>query len=311
MEKFIVTGEVQLSGRIAVSGAKNATLPIMAAALLCEGKSVLYQVPNLRDIAMMQKIMELLGAKIVRDGAKMLIDTYSVSKTEIPELLMREMRASVFLMGPLLARFRRVRLSYPGGCAIGPRPINLHLKALEHLGAQIEESCGFIDAKADQLKGNEITFDFPSVGATENAMMAAVLAKGTTILHNAAREPEIVDLERFLNSMGAKVSGAGTDSIAIDGVTKLHGAEHRIMPDRIEAGTLLLAGAVTQGDVEVTNIHHSYLFSVIDKLRELGARISYYSDSIRLQAGMLSGIDVKTLPYPGFPTDLQAPMLSV
>jgi len=311
MEKFIVSGEVQLCGNVRVGGAKNATLPIMAATLLCSGVSILHDVPYLRDIQAMQDILTLLGAKISRQGRTMLIDTTNVSKAEIPEPLMREMRASVFLMGPLLGRFRKVRVSYPGGCAIGPRPINLHIKALEKIGAKVDESFGYIVAEAAELTGGEINFDFPSVGATENAMMAAVLAKGTTMIRNAAREPEIADLELFLNKMGAKICGAGTDTIRIDGVQLLVPAEHNVMSDRIEAGTFLIAGAMTYGDIVVENIVPEYLFSVTDKLQEIGAQITTGRDYIRIKASEFRGVDIKTLPYPGFPTDLQAPMLSL
>lgn len=311
MEKFIVKGEVQLSGNVRISGAKNATLPIMAAALLCSGVSIIHDVPELRDIQVMQDILTLLGAKITRQGHTMLIDTSNVSKAEIPEQLMREMRASVFLMGPLLGRFRKVRLSYPGGCAIGPRPINLHIKALEKIGAIVDESYGFIDAAADKLTGGEVTFDFPSVGATENAIMAAALAKGTTIIRNAAREPEIVDLQTVLSKMGAKICGAGTDTVRIDGVARLVPAEHTVMCDRIEAGTFLLAGAMTGGDIVVENIIPEYVFSITDKLQDIGAKIVSGKNYIRVKAGDLRGVDIKTLPYPGFPTDLQAPMLSL
>ncbi|MCX7780019.1 MAG: UDP-N-acetylglucosamine 1-carboxyvinyltransferase, partial [Negativicutes bacterium] len=287
MEKFIVQGEVQLRGSIKTSGAKNATLPIMAATLLCSGVSVIRGVPNLRDIKVMQDILSLLGAKIKRENDTLLIDTTGVSKIEIPEHLMREMRASVFLMGPLLGRFRKVKMSYPGGCAIGPRPINLHIKALERIGAKVSESYGFIDAEAVELKGGDIQFDFPSVGATENAIMAAVRADGVTIIRNAAREPEIVDLQKILNKMGARISGAGTDTIRIDGVPELYPAEHTIMPDRIEAGTYLVAGAMTNGDVTVENIRPDILFSVIDKLKEIGVQVTTGNDYIRVKGGEL------------------------
>lgn len=311
MEKFIVQGEVQLSGTIKISGAKNSTLPIMAATLLCAGISVIHDVPRLRDISIMQDIMTLLGARIKRQDSSLIIDTTNVNKAEIPEHLMREMRASVFLMGPLLGRFRKVRLSYPGGCAIGPRPINLHIKALEKIGAKVRESFGFIEAEADELTGGEIHFDFPSVGATENAMMAAVLAKGTTIIRNAAREPEICDLQQLLSKMGAKIYGAGTDTIRIEGVANLNATEHKVIPDRIEAGTFLVAGAMTKGDVTVENVCPEHLFPVIDKLQELGALVECGANHIRIRGGELRGVDIKTLPHPGFPTDLQAPMLSM
>ncbi|MDR1701493.1 MAG: UDP-N-acetylglucosamine 1-carboxyvinyltransferase [Sporomusaceae bacterium] len=311
MEKFIVQGEVQLAGSVKISGAKNAALPVMAATLLCRGVSVIKNAPRLRDIQFMREILSLLGAKIKIENGLLFIDTTHVNKTEIPEHLMREMRASVFLLGPLLGRFRQARVSYPGGCAIGPRPVDLHIKALEKIGAKIEESYGFIDAKAKELTGGEITFDFPSVGATENVMMAAVLATGATVIRNAAKEPEIVDLQNFLNKMGAEISGAGTDTIRIRGVRELRPAEYAIIPDRIEAGTFLIAGAITRGEVTVENITPEYLFAFTDKLQELGAKISSGNDYIRVHSCERRGIDIKTLPYPGFPTDLQAPILSL
>jgi UDP-N-acetylglucosamine 1-carboxyvinyltransferase len=311
VEKFIVRGEVQLNGTIRVSGAKNAILPIMAATLLSSGVSIIHDVPYLRDIKVMQDILALFGAKIIREQNTLLIDTSSIRDAEIPEHLMREMRASVFLMGPLLGRFHKVKLCYPGGCAIGPRPIDLHIKALERIGASVKESFGFIEAQADRLTGGEINFDYPSVGATENAMMAAALASGSTIIRNAAREPEICDLQIFLNKMGAKIMGAGTDIIRIDGIKKLMPAEHVVMSDRIQAGTFLVAAAITRGDVVVENILSEHLFSVTDKLRDIGVKITTGNNYIRVKGGDLRGVDIKTLPYPGFPTDLQAPMLSL
>jgi len=311
MEKFIVKGEVRLNGTIRVSGAKNAILPIMAATLLCSGVSVIHDIPHLRDISVMEDILTLLGAKITRENSTLLIDTTNIKEVEIPEHLMREMRASVFLMGPLLGKFHRVKLSYPGGCAIGPRPIDLHVKALEKIGARVTESFGFIEASADQLIGDEINFDYPSVGATENAMMASVLASGLTIIRNAAREPEIVDLQTFLNKMGADIAGAGTDTIRIYGSNKLVSAEHTVMADRIQAGTFLIAGAITRGDLVVENVLAEQLFSVIDKLKDIGAQISIGNRCVRIKASELRGVDIKTLPFPGFPTDLQAPMLSL
>jgi len=311
MEKFIVKGEVQLNGNIRVSGAKNAILPIMAATLLCSGISIIHDIPYLRDIKVMQDILVLLGAKITREGSSLIIDTTNIKEIEIPEHMMREMRASVFLMGPLLGKFNKVRLSYPGGCAIGPRPIDLHIKALEKIGACVKESFGFIEASADCLIGGEINFDYPSVGATENAMMASVLASGFTVIRNAAREPEIYDLQVFLNKMGAKITGAGTDTIRIYGSKKLVPAEHTVMSDRIQAGTFLVAAAITRGDIVVENIMPEHLFSVIDKLKDIGAQITTEHNCIRVKAGDLRGVDIKTLPYPGFPTDLQAPLLSL
>lgn len=311
MEKFIVRGEVQLFGSVRCSGAKNAALPIIAATLLGCGTSVIHDVPKLRDIKVMEQIIGLLGATVNWEQNTMSIDTTKLGVVDIPEHLMREMRASVFLMGPLLGRFKKVRISYPGGCAIGPRPIDLHLKALERLGAKVVERFGFIEAEASQLKGAEIQFDFPSVGATENAMMAAVTAVGITQIRNAAREPEIIDLQTFLNGMGAKVSGAGTDTIKVEGVSTLYPTEHTVMPDRIEAGTFLIAGAISRGDVVIHNVIPETLYSVTDKLQEMGAKLEFGSDFIRLQADELRATDIKTLPYPGFPTDLQAPMLAL
>lgn len=311
MEKFIVRGEVQLNGTIRVSGAKNAILPIMAATLLSSGVSIIHDVPYLRDIKVMQDILALFGAKITREHNTLLIDTSNIRDAEIPEHLMREMRASVFLMGPLLGRFHKVKLCYPGGCAIGPRPIDLHIKALEKIGASVKENFGFIEAQAACLTGGEINFDYPSVGATENAMMAAVLASGSTIIRNAAREPEICDLQIFLNKMGAKIMGAGTDIIRVDGIKKLMPAEHVVMSDRIQAGTFLVAAAITRGDVVVENVVSEHLFSVTDKLRDIGVKITTGNNYIRVKGGDLRGVDIKTLPYPGFPTDLQAPMLSL
>ena len=311
MEKFIVKGEVRLNGNIRVSGAKNAILPIMAATLLCSGVSIIHEIPYLRDIKVMQDILELFGAKITREGSTLIIDTTNINEIEIPEHLMREMRASLFLMGPLLGKFKKVRLSYPGGCAIGSRPIDLHIKALEKIGARVKESFGFIEASADCLTGGEINLDYPSVGATENAMMASVLASGPTVIRNAAREPEIYDLQVFLNKMGAKITGAGTDTIRIYGCKKLVPAEHTVMSDRIQAGTFLVAAAMTRGDIIVENMMPEHLFSVIDKLKDIGAQITTEYNCIRVKAGHLRGVDIKTLPYPGFPTDLQAPLLAL
>lgn len=311
MDKFIVTGEVQLKGTVRISGAKNAALPIMAATTLCSGTSIIHDVPDLSDIRNMIAILEHLGAKVSWEGKTLIIDSSALNKAFIPEVLMREMRASIFLMGALVGRFKEVRLSYPGGCTIGPRPIDLHIKALEKLGAQVKEKHGLIIAEAKKLSGAEIVLDFPSVGATENAMMSAVLANGKTTIRNVAREPEIVDLESFLNKMGAKIYGAGTDTIFIDGVQNLHATEHTVMPDRIEAGTFILAGAISHGDVTITNISSNYLFSLLDKLSSIGAVLTFGNDFIRVKANQLYNTDIKTLPFPGFPTDLQAPMLSL
>lgn len=312
MDTFIVHGEVQLRGKVRVSGAKNATLPIMAATVLSSGETALYNVPHLRDVEVMRNIIAHLGAKVYWRGDILVIDTTLLNKAEIPEPLMREMRASIFLMGALLGRFRKVRLSYPGGCAIGLRPINLHLTALEALGATLKESGGYIEAEATRLRGADIILDFPSVGATENIMLAAVLADGVTTIRNAAHEPEIVDLQNFLNAMGAKISGAGQDVIHIEGVSVLHGAEHRVIPDRIEAGTLMCAGAITGGDIVVDDVVPVHLAAVTAKLREAGVVITEGKNFLRVQNGRpWRGVDIKTFPHPGFPTDLQAPIMSL
>ncbi|WP_418626655.1 UDP-N-acetylglucosamine 1-carboxyvinyltransferase [Anaerosinus sp.] len=312
MEKFIVNeGKVQLNGYIRIGGAKNAALPIMAASILCAGTSVIHDVPNLSDIMLMKRILEYLGAEIIYQNNTLFIDAKGINKTDIPENLMREMRASIFLMGALMGRFRTASIFYPGGCAIGHRPIDLHIKALERLGAFVDENHGVITLSASHLVGEKIVFDFPSVGATENAILAAVLAEGRTIIHNAAREPEIVDLTNFLIKMGAEIHGAGNDTIYIDGVKRLNPVEYTIMPDRIQAGTFLLAGAITNGNVVIENITVEHLFALIDKLAELGARISLGNDFIRIKAEKICGIDIKTLPFPGFPTDLQAPMMAL
>lgn len=311
MEKFIVKGEVRLKGNLRVGGAKNAALPIMAATVLGEGTHVLHNVPDLSDIRKMQEILQLLGATVKREGHTLLIDAGGIRQATIPEGLMREMRASVFLLGPLVGRFHEAQLSYPGGCAIGPRPVDLHIKALEKMGATIEERYGLITARAAKLSGSEIVFDFPSVGATENAMMAAVLADGVTTLRNAAREPEVADLQVFLNKMGAKVQGAGTDTIQITGVKRLSAAEHTVMPDRIEAGTFLIAATITGGEIVLENVSAEYLWALLDKLSAVGAALHCGRNFIRIRANQLKSADIKTLPFPGFPTDLQAPMLSL
>lgn len=293
-----------------VSGAKNAALPILAAALLAEGETVLHRVPQLSDIRVMRDILAGLGVRSVREGDSLTIDAAAITSVTVSEQLMRRMRASVFLMGALLGRCGEVCVSYPGGCTIGPRPIDLHLKAFEKMGAQIEEEHGMLRLTASKLFGAEVQFDFPSVGATENAMLAAVLAEGVTILRNVAREPEVVDLQSFLVSMGAQIDGAGSDTITIRGTKKLSPAEYTIQPDRIEAGTLLLAGCISRGEIVLTDAVPNHLFAVIDKLREAGAKITCTDHEIWLRAERLKSVDIKTLPYPAFPTDLQAPMMA-
>lgn len=311
VERLVIRGGRQLKGTVKISGAKNAALPIMAATLLAEGKSILHRVPNLRDIRMMQEILCGIGASAVRDGGSLTVDAETVASTVVGEQLSREMRASVFLMGALLARCGEVTVAYPGGCAIGPRPIDLHLKALEKMGAHITEEHGTVRLTAKKLVGAEVQFDFPSVGATENALLAGVLADGVTVLRNVAREPEVVDLSSFLRAMGARIDGAGTDTITIYGVEKLSPAEYTVQPDRIEAGTFLLAGCITRGEVVLEDVVPEHLFAVIDKLREAGAQIRCTENAIQVRADRIRSVDIKTLPYPAFPTDLQAPMMAL
>ena len=311
VERLVIRGGRQLKGTVKISGAKNAALPIMAATLLAEGKSILHRVPNLRDIRMMQKILCGIGASAVRDGGSLTVDAETVASTVVGEQLSREMRASVFLMGALLARCGEVTVAYPGGCAIGPRPIDLHLKALEKMGAHITEEHGTVRLTAKKLVGAEVQFDFPSVGATENALLAGVLADGVTVLRNVAREPEVFDLSSFLRAMGARIDGAGTDTITIHGVKRLSPAEYTVQPDRIEAGTFLLAGCITRGEVVLEDVVPEHLFAVIDKLREAGAEVRCTENAIQVRADRIRSVDIKTLPYPAFPTDLQAPMMAL
>ncbi len=310
MQKFIVIGGKRLKGKIRVSGAKNATLPVLAASLLTGEGCLVHGVPKLKDIDVMKELLKYLGAKLECNNSSVKIDCHRVCSKEVSEELMRRMRASNLVMGPLLARFGYVKAAYPGGCAIGSRPMDLHLKGFAALGAEITEKHGYIEATAIRLKGNELLLDFPSVGATENLMMAAVLAEGRTIIKNAAKEPEIVDLQNFLNGLGGKIRGAGTDIIKIDGVPKLGWTEHTVIPDRIEAATHMIAGALTGGAVKVENVIPEHLDSIIAKLREAGVMVTVGEDSVTVVSdGKYNAIDIKTLPYPGFPTDVQAQLM--
>lgn len=312
MVRYVVTGKQALSGTVRVSGAKNASLPLLAATLLAEGTSVLLDVPNLADVTHMFEVLERLGCKTQRQNEAVLVDAGSLKEWSVDEELMRRMRASNLILGPLLARYGRVKIAMPGGCAIGSRPMDQHLKGLKDLGVKVKEKHGYIEAWTDGLQGADIYLDVPSVGATENIMMAAVLAQGTTLIHNAAREPEIVDLQNFLNKMGAKVRGAGMDVLRIDGVESLHQAEHTVIPDRIEAGTHMIAGVMTQGDILVENVIPEHLEPVVAKLRQAGANIEVYDESVRVrQRGNIKGVDIKTLPYPGFPTDMQPQFMAM
>ncbi|WP_042170178.1 UDP-N-acetylglucosamine 1-carboxyvinyltransferase [Paenibacillus gorillae] len=314
MTKIIVRGGQRLSGTVRVSGAKNAVLPILAASLLAaEGDSVICDVPLLDDVMTIQQVLASLGAKLSYNNETMRISAASITSFEAPYELIRKMRASFLVMGPLLARIGKVRISLPGGCAIGTRPIDQHLKGFEAMGAEITLGHGFIEASvAKRLKGAKIYLDVASVGATENIMMAAALAEGTTTIENAAKEPEIVDLANYLNAMGAKVRGAGTGMIRIEGVDQMHGAKHNVIPDRVEAGTYMIAAAITGGDVFVEGAISDHLTPVISKLQEMGVEVSESDSGIRVTAGRsLKSVDVKTLPHPGFPTDMQSQMMAL
>ncbi len=315
MEKLIVKGGNRLVGAVKTSGAKNAVLPIIAASILGTTPSHLDEVPMLEDVHTISEVLKCLGLKVkFNPEANVLdIDSTNITSFEAPYELVRTMRASFLVMGPLLARIGKARISMPGGCAIGARPIDIHLKGFEALGVKIEQGHGYIEASApDGLKGTGIYFDFPSVGATENIMMAASLAEGTTILENAAEEPEIVDLANYLNKMGAKIRGAGTDTIRIEGVKELHGADYTIIPDRIEAGTYMIAAAMTGGDVVVENVLPEHQKPLIAKLREAGAVVEEDIDKVRvIGQNPLKAVAIKTLPYPGFPTDMQAQMMAM
>jgi len=312
VDQIRITGGVALRGSVEIGGAKNAALPILAAALLGGGECVIDHVPQVRDVVTMRKLLALLGVKVQEEGARVRLDAAQVQSIEAPYDLVKTMRASILSLGPLLTRLGEAKVSLPGGCAIGTRPVNLHLKGLELMGAEIQVEHGYIHAKAARLKGARIDLDFPTVTGTENLIMAACLAEGTTSLHNVAREPEITDLCAFLTKRGAKIIGVGTDTITIEGVKELHGAGHWVIPDRVEAGTYLMAGAITGGDVMVKGCVTDHLGSVLKKVQEMGVELTESSDGVRIRrSGPLKAVEVKTLPYPGFPTDLQAQMMAL
>ena len=312
MAKIIVKKSDPLKGSVRIDGAKNAVLPIIAATLLAKGKSVLREVPNLKDVHVISDLLRHLGAEVEYKGTTLTVDATNLTTYDAPYELVRKMRASFLVMGPLLARFNQTKISMPGGCAIGTRPIDLHLKGFKALGAEVVMDHGFVEAKTDRLTGSKLYLDFPSVGATENIMMAAVLAEGTTIIENAAEEPEIVDLANFLNEMGADVKGAGTNTIRIKGVKELKATQHDVIPDRIEAATFMVAAAMTKGDITVENIILEHLKPVTAKLREAGCEIIEMDNAIRvIGPEKLKAIDIKTLPHPGFPTDVQAQFMAM
>lgn len=314
MDKLVITGGAPLRGEISVSGAKNAALPILCASLLAPDPLVLTNVPDLRDVSTACALLERMGVVVEADPARhaLTLQARTITGHTAPYDLVKTMRASILVLGPLVARCGEAIVSLPGGCAIGVRPVDQHIKALEAMGAQISITHGYIHAKAPRLKGATILFDMVTVTGTENVMMAATLAEGVTVLENAAREPEVIDLANCLNAMGAKITGAGTPAIRIEGVAGLHGAAHRIMPDRIETGTFLAAVAAAGGDVLVKDADPATLAAVIDKLIEGGAAIDVAADSLRVRRqGLLHSVNVRTAPYPGFPTDMQAQLLAV
>lgn len=314
MERLIVKGGNRLVGTVKTSGAKNAVLPIIAASILGISPSRLDEIPALEDVRTICAVLECLGIKVdASEPHTLKIDSREITSCEAPYELVRSMRASFLVMGPLLARKGYARISQPGGCAIGTRPIDLHLKGFEALGVKIEQGHGYIEASAPEgMTGANIYLDFPSVGATENIMMAAAMANGTTVLENPAEEPEIVDLANYLNQMGARVRGAGTNVITIEGVSELHGVQHSVIPDRIEAGTYMIAAAMTGGDVIIENVLPEHQKPLIAKLREAGALVEEDVDRIHVVgSGRLKAVDIKTLPYPGFPTDMQAQMMAM
>lgn len=314
MEKIVVRGGKALAGNVKVSGAKNAVLPIIAASILAEDEiSVIHEVPALDDVYTICELLRTLQVDVTYDNETLTIDATKLNGIEASYDLVRKMRASFLVMGPLLARKGKARIALPGGCAIGTRPIDQHLKGFEAMGAKIEIGQGFIEAHVDgRLQGAKIYLDIPSVGATENIMMAASIAQGITVIENAAEEPEIVDLANFLNSMGAKIRGAGTGSIRIEGVERLHGCTHCVIPDRIEAGTFMVAAAITGGDVFVEGAIFDHLKPITAKLREMGVTVEEQENGVRVyRNGPLKAVDVKTLPYPGFPTDMQSQMMAL
>lgn len=314
MERLLINGGNRLAGEMRISGAKNAVLKLMAASLLAESECLIRNVPHIKDVLTMIEVLRGLGVEVCWTEEDVLrIRPKTLSAFSAPDEMVKEMRASVQVMGPILTRLKKVKLFQPGGCVIGQRPIDLHLKGFHALGAEVVEEHGYVYVQADRLKGADIHLDFPSVGATENIMAAAILAEGITVIRNAAKEPEIIEEQNFYNRLGARIRGAGTDTIRIEGVSSLRRIpiDYTVIPDRIEAGTYLLAGAITGGDITITDLIPEHLEALMAKLREAGADITVWDESIRIQtARRLSAVDVVVLPYPGFPTDLQPQMIA-
>ncbi|MCK4778204.1 MAG: UDP-N-acetylglucosamine 1-carboxyvinyltransferase, partial [Actinomycetia bacterium] len=306
MTKYVIKGGKTLNGEVRISGSKNAALPIIVATLLTKERVVIRNVPDLRDIRTIILLLNTLGSKTEFKKNVLIIDNSDINLFEAPYELVKTMRASVYVLGPLLGMYGKAKVSFPGGCAIGPRPVDLHLSGLEKLGAEIRQEHGFIVAETKKLKGSVINFPKVSVGATANILMASVLAEGETVIENAAREPEIVDLAGFLLKMGAVIDGAGTETIRIKGVKKLKGTEYRVIPDRIEAGTFIVLGAMKKNSIKVTNINISHLEYLVKDLKRIGVNITNDKNSVSVKgSGKLTGFDIKTLPFPGFATDLQ------
>ena len=312
-EKLIISGGNRLQGTVRIDGAKNSALSIMAATLLTKEVCILRNVPRLTDVDTMADVIRKLGVKVEwKEDNNLYIDSDNFNNYEAPYELVKMMRASILVMGPLLARLKRAKISLPGGCAIGARPVDYHLKGFEALGAQVEVEKGYIEAKVNKLKGDDIYLDFPSLGATENIMMAACLAKGLTTIENAAKDPEVVELGHFLNKMGAKIEGLGTDLIKIEGVKKLHGVDYAIISDRIEAGTYMIAAAITGGDVLIESADPLLLKPLIVKLEEAGVQIELEKNLIKVTGpDRVKAVDIKTLPFPGFPTDMQPQFMAL
>ncbi|MEE3079603.1 MAG: UDP-N-acetylglucosamine 1-carboxyvinyltransferase [Bdellovibrionota bacterium] len=311
MKKLKINGPCKLSGEVSISRAKNAYLPILAAVLLSDKEIRLKNLPDLRDIKTMVKLLTNLGVEVHEEGNVTIFNAKNLSSHEATYELVKTMRASIFVLGPLLSRLNKAKVSLPGGCAIGTRPIDIHLKNLEKMGVSIDLNSGYVEAHTDELVGTKLALKFPSVGATENLMMAAVFANGQTVIENAAKEPEIDDLANFLNSMGAKISGIGTSKIVIDGVKELFPTEYEAIGDRIEAATYIMAGLASKSDIKVLNFDPLHLEFVIDKLKEMGANIEVLSNGVHLKPSHLKSINIETAPYPGFPTDAQAQLVSL
>jgi UDP-N-acetylglucosamine 1-carboxyvinyltransferase len=312
VDKIVIQGGRPLAGEVRISGAKNAALPIMAASLLTEGWNTFSNIPDLMDIRTTRKLLQSLGVAVEGTSGTVRLNAGNISNIEASYDLVKTMRASILVLGPLVARLGIARVSLPGGCAIGARPVNLHIKALQDMGAEVVLTEGYVEARAKKLKGVPLYFDMPTVGGTENIMMAATLADGVTLLKNAAREPEIVNLAEVLNGMGARISGAGTDEIRIEGVERLHPVEAEVIPDRIEAGTYMIAAGITGGDIRVMGCNPTHLCALIEKLRDAGMTIEPVEGGLRAAGnGRIRSVDIKTLPHPGFPTDLQAQMMSL